>query len=79
MVKPGLPYLDVLATLAAEIPLPWAVYQTSGECAGIELVAEAELGDRQRLYLETWTALSRAGANMIISYAARDAARWLTR
>jgi porphobilinogen synthase len=79
MVKPGLPYLDVLATLSAEIPLPWAVYQTSGECAGIELVAQAELGDRQRLYLETWTALARAGATMIISYAARNASQWLAR
>jgi porphobilinogen synthase len=77
MVKPALPYLDVLASLSAEIPLPWAAYQTSGESAGIELVAEHGLGDRERLYLETWTAMARAGATTIISYAARDARAWL--
>ena len=78
MVKPGLPYLDVLARLSAELPTPWAVYQTSGEAAAIELLADANLGDRQRLYLETWSAFVRAGATMIISYAARSAPQWLT-
>jgi porphobilinogen synthase len=79
MVKPALPYLDVLADLSRKIPAPWAVYQTSGEAAGIELVDRAGLGRRKRLYLETWTACARAGAAMIVSYAARDAARWLGR
>lgn len=73
MVKPGLPYLDVLKELAASIPRPWAVYQTSGEQAALELLAREGLGDAARLQLETWTAFQRAGAQAIISYAARRA------
>lgn len=73
MVKPGLPYLDVLARLSTAIPLPFAVYQTSGEQAGIDLVATQGLADARRAQLETWTAFARAGARMIISYAARRA------
>ncbi|MEC9375328.1 MAG: porphobilinogen synthase [Pseudomonadota bacterium] len=77
MVKPGMPYLDILKTLSSKIPLPWAIYQTSGESAGIELTSKYNLGNRQRLYVETWTSMLRAGANMIISYAARSAPKWL--
>jgi porphobilinogen synthase len=77
MVKPGMPYLDVLADLSAQIPLPWAVYQTSGEAAGIELLAREGLGNRQAMNTEAWTAFVRAGANMIISYNARQARNWL--
>jgi porphobilinogen synthase len=73
MVKPGLPYLDVLAELSRRIPRPWAVYQTSGEQAALELLAREGLGDADRLQAEAWTALARAGANMIITYAARRA------
>lgn len=79
MVKPGLPYLDVLARLSAEIPLPWAVYQTSGEQAGIDLLAAQDLADPVRAQLETWTAFVRAGARMIISYAARRAPLYIGR
>ena len=79
MVKPGLPYLDVLARLSAAIPLPWAVYQTSGEQAGIDLLAAQGLADPVRAQLETWTAFARAGAHMIISYAARRAPVYLDR
>mgnify|MGYP001248490253 FL=1 len=78
MVKPGLPYLDILALLSARIHKPWAVYQTSGEQAGIDLPAERGLTDPVRAQLESWTAFSRAGANMIISYAARRARRYLS-
>ena len=77
MVKPGLPYLDVLARLSAAIPLPWAVYQTSGEQAGIDLLAAQSLADPVRAQLETWTAFVRAGAQMIISYASRRAVSYL--
>lgn len=77
MVKPGLPCLDVLALLSARIHKPWAVYQTSGEQAGIDLPAERGLADAQRAQLESWTAFARAGASMIISYAARRARRYL--
>jgi porphobilinogen synthase len=77
MVKPGLPCLDVLALLSARIHKPWAVYQTSGEQAAIDLLAERGLADPVRAQLESWSAFSRAGANMIISYAARRARRYL--
>jgi porphobilinogen synthase len=73
MVKPGLPYLDVLQDLSARIPRPWAVYQTSGEQAALELLAREGLADPHRVQLEAWTAFRRAGADMIISYAARRA------
>jgi porphobilinogen synthase len=77
MVKPGLPYLDVLADLSQQIPKPWAVYQTSGEAAGFELLAREGLGQRERLNTEAWIAFLRAGATMIISYDARHARDWL--
>jgi len=71
MLKPALPYLDLLPELVRQNPLPWAVYQTSGEQAGIDAAAAANLLDADRAQLETWTACLRAGARMIISYAAR--------
>jgi len=73
MVKPGLPYLDVLADLSTRIPKPWAVYQTSGEQAAIELLAQQGLAKRNIVQLESWIAFCRAGASIIISYAARHA------
>ncbi|MDJ0929228.1 MAG: porphobilinogen synthase [Gammaproteobacteria bacterium] len=73
MVKPGLPYLDVLAELTAAVELPWAVYQVSGEQAAIDMLAERGLADRDAAQRESWTAFVRAGANAIISYAARRA------
>ncbi len=78
MVKPGLPYLDILSRLAATLTLPFAVYETSGECAAMALLAEAGLTDRADAQREIWTAFVRAGAAMIISYSARDAAAWLS-
>jgi porphobilinogen synthase len=77
MVKPGLPYLDVLAALSAELPLPFAAYQTSGEQAALDLLTREGLADGDRVQRETWTALARAGARIIISYAARRAPRLL--
>jgi porphobilinogen synthase len=77
MVKPGLPYLDVLAELSARIPKPWAVYQTSGESAAIELMARETLIRREAANLEAWTAFVRAGASIIITYDARHARTWL--
>ena len=74
MVKPGLPYLDVLANLSQQISLPWAVYQTSGEQAAIDVLAKQDLLRRDDAQHETWLAFKRAGAAMIISYAARRAA-----
>ena len=77
MVKPGLPYLDVIKDLTSQIPLPWAVYEVSGEYAAIELMAEKELINRERAHVESWTAFFRAGAQMVITYGARHAHDWL--
>ncbi len=77
MVKPGMPYLDVLQDLSSRIPLPWAVYEVSGEFAAIELMAEKNLISRERAHLEAWTAFFRAGANMVITYGARSAREWI--
>lgn len=77
MVKPGLPYLDVIRDLSSRIPLPWAVYEVSGEFAAIEVLAEKGLVDARRAHLESWTGFFRAGAQMIISYGARSAKEWM--
>ena len=77
MVKPGLPYLDVLKELSSQISLPWAVYEVSGEYAAIELMAENGLVDARRAHLESWTAFFRAGAQMVITYGARNAKTWM--
>lgn len=73
MVKPGLPYLDILARLSSEISLPWAVYEVSGEYAAIEALAEKGLIDPLRAHAESWIAFKRAGASLIITYGARNA------
>jgi porphobilinogen synthase len=77
MVKPGMPYLDILADLSRRFHQPWAVYEVSGEYAGIELMAEAGLADRVRAHREAWAGFVRAGASMIVSYGARHAREWL--
>ena len=77
MVKPGMPYLDILADLSRQFPQHWAVYEVSGEYAAIELLAQHGLTNRIGAHREAWTALVRAGASMIISYGARHAREWL--
>lgn len=77
MIKPGMPYLDILKDLSASIAAPFAVYQVSGEYAAIELLAEKGLIQRERAHLEAWTAFFRAGARLVITYGAREAKRWL--
>ena len=71
MVKPGLPYLDLLRELSREFAQPWAVYHTSGEFAALEALAAQGLASRAALHREILTAFKRAGANMIITYGAR--------
>lgn len=78
MVKPGLAYLDVLANIRAHTHRPLAVYQVSGEYAMIKAGAQAGVIDEQAVALESLLAFKRAGADMIISYYADDAATWLT-
>jgi porphobilinogen synthase len=77
MVKPGMPYLDILADLSRQFAQPWAVYEVSGEYAGIELLADQGLANRINAHREAWTGFVRAGASMIISYGARHAKEWL--
>jgi porphobilinogen synthase len=77
MVKPGLPYLDVLARVKDRFGVPTFAYQVSGEYAMIEAAAAAGAGDRDALILETLMAFKRAGASGVLSYHAVDAARLL--
>lgn len=77
MVKPGLPYLDLLSKLSEEISLPWAVYEVSGEYAAIELLAREGLANAPKAHVESWAAFVRAGAQIIITYGARYAKEWL--
>src|SRR6476659_10228822 len=75
MVKPGLPYLDVVARVKDTFGVPTFVYQVSGEYAMIEHAAAAGAGERDALILETLLAFKRAGASGILTYHAVDAAR----
>jgi porphobilinogen synthase len=75
MVKPGLPYLDVVARVKDAFGVPTFVYQVSGEYAMIEASAAAGAGDRNALILETLLAFKRAGATGVLTYHAVDAAR----
>jgi len=75
MVKPGLPYLDVLTRVKDAFGVPTFAYQVSGEYAMIEHAAAAGAGDRDALILETLLAFKRAGATGVLSYHALDAAR----
>jgi porphobilinogen synthase len=77
MLKPGLPYLDLLRELSRAIRKPWAVYHVSGEFAALEALGAQGLADRARLHREIMTGFVRAGASMIITYGARLARPWL--
>jgi porphobilinogen synthase len=77
MIKPALPYLDVVAQVAAAVPVPVAAYQVSGEYAMAEAAAANGWLDRDRVIMETLTAIRRAGAGIILTYWATEAARRL--
>jgi porphobilinogen synthase len=77
MVKPALAYLDVLARARERFDLPLAAYNVSGEYAMIKAAAANGWLDEKRVVLETLTAIKRAGADIVITYHAKDAARWL--
>ena len=77
MVKPGLPYLDILRDLRNEFALPMAVYNVSGEYSMIKGAAINGWIDEERVVMETMLAFKRAGADLIITYHAKDVARWL--
>jgi porphobilinogen synthase len=77
MVKPGLPYLDVVRLVRELTPLPVAAYHVSGEYAMLHAASERGWLDYDRCLLESLTSLRRAGADIIFTYAALDAARLL--
>ncbi len=77
MVKPALPYLDVLAALRRRFDLPLAAYHVSGEYAMLKAAAERGWIDYDRVMMESLIAIRRAGADLIFTYTARDAARLL--
>src|SRR5690242_727894 len=77
MVKPAMPYLDVIAAARERFDLPLAAYQVSGEYAMIEAAARNNWIDRDRVMMESLTSIRRAGAGIIVTYYAREAARLL--
>jgi porphobilinogen synthase len=78
MVKPALPYLDIIRQARERFDVPLAAYQVSGEFAMIEAAARNGWIERERVMLETLTAIRRAGAGIILTYFAKDAARLLS-
>jgi porphobilinogen synthase len=77
MVKPAMPYLDVIAAARERFDLPLAAYQVSGEYAMIEAAARNHWIDRERVMMESLVSIRRAGASMIVTYYAREAAKLL--
>ncbi|HKM85203.1 MAG TPA: porphobilinogen synthase [Terriglobales bacterium] len=77
MVKPAMPYLDVIAAARDRFDLPLAAYQVSGEYAMIEAAARNQWIDRERVMMESLLCIRRAGASIILTYYAKEAARLL--
>jgi porphobilinogen synthase len=77
MVKPALSYLDIIRRVKDTFALPTAAYNVSGEFAMVKAAAQNGWIDERRVTLEILTSIRRAGADMILTYHARDAARWL--
>jgi porphobilinogen synthase len=77
MVKPALPYLDVIRRVKDETGMPVAAYNVSGEYAMLKAAAAAGYIDERAAVLETLTSIRRAGAEIVITYHAKDAAKWL--
>jgi porphobilinogen synthase len=77
MIKPALPYLDVIRRAKDDTGFPMAAYNVSGEYAMVEAAAQNGWLDERRTVLEILTSISRAGADLILTYHAKDAADWL--
>jgi porphobilinogen synthase len=77
MIKPALPYLDVIRTVRDETEMPIAAYQVSGEYSMLRAAADNGWIDGRAAALETLTSIRRAGADVILTYFAKDAATWL--
>ena len=77
MVKPGLPYLDIVRRVKDRFEVPVAAYNVSGEYSMVKAAAMQGWIDEKRIVLELLTGFKRAGADMVLTYHALDAARWL--
>lgn len=77
MVKPAALYTDIISAIKAKSNTTLAAYHVSGEYASIELMHEQQLLERSSAHIEVWAALKRSGADIIISYAARNAKAWI--
>jgi porphobilinogen synthase len=77
MVKPALPYLDLIRRIKERTGMPLAAYNVSGEYAMVKAAAGAGYLDERAVVLEALTSIRRAGADIVITYHAKDAARWL--
>jgi porphobilinogen synthase len=77
MVKPAGPYLDIIRQVRDRYDLPLAAYQVSGEYAMLKAAAQNGWLDERRAALESLTGIKRAGADLVITYYAKQAARWL--
>jgi porphobilinogen synthase len=76
MVKPALPYLDVIRQVRDNFNVPVGAYNVSGEYAMVKAAAKNGWLDEKRTVLEILTSIQRAGASLILTYHAKDAARW---
>jgi len=77
MVKPALPYLDIIRQVREKFDVPVAAYNVSGEYAMVKAAAQRDWIDEKRVVLEILTGIQRAGASIILTYHAKDVARWL--
>jgi porphobilinogen synthase len=77
MVKPAGPYLDVIRKVKEKFGIPTAAYQVSGEFSMIKAAGQNGWIDEERVMIESLTAIKRAGADMILTYFAKDVAKWI--
>ena len=77
IVKPGLPYLDIVRDMKNELNLPIVIYNVSGEYSMVKAAAQNGWIDENRIVMEMMVSMKRAGADLIITYFAKDVARWL--
>ena len=77
MIKPGMPYLDIVSKINSQFNVPIFVYQVSGEYSMIKAASQNKWLNEKRIVLETLMSMKRAGANAIISYYAKDALKWM--
>jgi porphobilinogen synthase len=78
MVKPALPYLDVIRRAKDETRFPMAAYNVSGEYSMLKAASDYGWIDERKAVLEVLTSIRRAGADLVLTYHAKDAAEWLT-